>query len=128
MDSVRDPGPVTSLVVDDSTSMRQMVAFTLREAGYHVVEGANGAEGLAQLATHEVGLIISDVNMPVMDGLTFVRQVRAQPRHRQTPILMLTTELLEKKKQEGKAAGANGWIVKPFDPDRLLAAVSTVMT
>ena len=115
------------LVVDDSITMRQLVSMTLRGAGFDVVEGANGEEGLAQLATSKVDLIITDLNMPVMDGIKFIQNVRSQPATKFTPILMLTTESQAEKKQEGKAAGATGWIVKPFDPPKLLAVVTKVL-
>lgn len=117
----------TALVVDDSTSMRQMVAFTLKSAGFTVLEAADGAAALRQLEAGPVQLIITDLNMPVMDGISFIRQVRSRPAFRFTPILMLTTESQESKKAEGKAAGATGWIVKPFDPERLLQVVAKVV-
>jgi two-component system chemotaxis response regulator CheY len=117
----------TVLVVDDSPSMRQMVAFTLKEAGFTVLEGGNGEEGLARLGDQAVAMIITDLNMPVMDGLAFIRRARQLPAHRFTPILMLTTESQVEKKQEGKAAGATGWIVKPFDPGQLLQVVAKVL-
>ena len=117
----------TALVVDDSASMRSMVTYTLKTAGFTVVEGANGSEALRQLDAAPVQLIITDLNMPVMDGLTFIREARTRPRHRFTPILMLTTESQDEKKAEGKTAGATGWIVKPFDPERLLQVVSRVL-
>ena len=118
----------TILVVDDSPSMRQMVAFTLKDAGFAVLEGKDGQEGLNRLDGQKVQLIITDLNMPVMDGMTMIRQVRSRPEYKFTPILMLTTESQESKKQEGKAAGATGWIVKPFNPDRLLQVVGKVLT
>jgi two-component system chemotaxis response regulator CheY len=118
----------TALVVDDSVSMRQMVAFTLREAGYEVLEGTNGQEGLNALSGPErVDLIITDLNMPVMDGIGFIKGARALAGTRFTPILMLTTESQESRKQEGKAAGATGWLVKPFDPEKLLQVVAKVV-
>jgi two-component system chemotaxis response regulator CheY len=116
-----------ALVVDDSTSMRQMVGYTLTEAGFEVREGANGKEGLDRLDAGPVELIITDFNMPVMDGLAFIRAVRAKPAFKFTPILMLTTEAGDARKQEGKAAGATGWIVKPFDPAKLLQIVAKVL-
>lgn len=119
--------PKTVLVVDDSLSMRQMVAFTMREAGYMVVEGGDGKEALDRLAGQKVDLVVTDLNMPVMDGITLIRQIRAQPANKFTPILMLTTESQDAKKQEGKAAGATGWIVKPFDPQQLLQVVGKVV-
>jgi two-component system, chemotaxis family, chemotaxis protein CheY len=118
----------TALVVDDSTSMRQMVTFTLKEAGFAVVEGANGKEALTKLEGQaKVDLIITDLNMPVMDGFTFIRAVRQSAAHKFTPILMLTTESQADKKQEGKSAGATGWIVKPFNPAQLLQVISKVL-
>jgi two-component system, chemotaxis family, chemotaxis protein CheY len=118
----------TALVIDDSVSMRQMVAFTLREAGYEVLEGGNGQEGLNTLNEgRRVDLIITDLNMPVLDGIGFIRQARALPVTRFTPILMLTTESQEARKLEGKAAGATGWLVKPFDPEKLLQVVTKVV-
>ncbi len=115
------------LVVDDSTSMRQMVAFTLKSAGFSVVEGANGQEGLQKLDDHKVDLVISDLNMPVMNGIEMIRQIRTRPQYKFTPILMLTTESQDTKKTEGKAAGATGWIVKPFNPDQLLTVIKKVL-
>lgn len=117
----------TVLVVDDSTSMRQMVSFTLKEAGFDVIEGTNGQEALTQVQGKSVNLVITDLNMPVMDGMTLIRQLRAQPSFKFTPILMLTTESQDAKKQEGKAAGATGWIVKPFNPEQLLQVVAKVV-
>jgi two-component system chemotaxis response regulator CheY len=117
----------TVLVVDDSTSMRQMVSFTMKEAGFDVIEGANGQEALTNVQGKAVNLVITDLNMPVMDGMSLIRQLRAQPAFKFTPILMLTTESQEAKKQEGKAAGATGWIVKPFNPTQLLQVVAKVV-
>lgn len=119
--------PKTVLVVDDSQSMRQMVAFTMKEAGYTVLEGGNGQEALDQLGGRKVDLVVTDLNMPVMDGISLIKQIRAQPANKFTPILMLTTESQEAKKQEGKAAGATGWMVKPFDPQQLLGVVAKVV-
>jgi two-component system chemotaxis response regulator CheY len=117
----------TALIVDDSTSVRQMVSFTIREAGFTVLEGANGQEALQRVEGSRVELVITDLNMPVMDGITLIRQLRSNPLYKFTPILMLTTESQESKKQEGKAAGATGWIIKPFDPQKLLAVVAKVV-
>lgn len=120
----------TALIVDDSASMRQMVNFTLKGAGFTVLEGGNGQEALTKLAGvpgGKVDLIITDLNMPVMDGLTFIKQVRTQAASRFTPILMLTTESGDTRKAEGKAAGATGWIVKPFHPDQLLKVIQKVV-
>lgn len=119
----------TALIVDDSTSMRQLVNFTLAQAGFDVIEGSDGRDALAKLkgATGKVSIIITDVNMPVMDGITFVREVRATPEHKFTPILMLTTESQDSKKKEGKAAGATGWLVKPFNPEQMLQVIAKVL-
>src|SRR4051794_1409674 len=115
------------LTVDDSRTMREMVAFTLRGAGFEVVEAPDGQQALAALENHKVDLIIADLNMPVMDGLTLIRKVRAAGAHRTVPILMLTTEADDAKKQEGRAAGATGWIVKPFNPEKLVQVVKKVI-
>jgi two-component system chemotaxis response regulator CheY len=117
----------TALVVDDSPSMRQLVSYTLTEAGFEVLQGGNGQEGLGQLDKTRVQLIVTDLNMPVMDGIKFIREVRGRAAHKFTPILMLTTESQDSKKQEGKAAGATGWLVKPFDPQQLLQVVKKVV-
>lgn len=117
----------TALIVDDSTSIRQMVAFTMKEAGFQVVEGANGQEALDRAQGQKVDVVVTDLNMPVMDGITLIRQLRTLPEFKFTPILMLTTESQESKKQEGRAAGATGWIVKPFNPQQLLAVVAKVV-
>jgi len=113
----------TVLTVDDSVSIRQMVTFTLKSAGYNVVQAADGEEGLAVAKANAVQLIITDQNMPKMDGLTMVRALRATPAHARTPILLLTTESSDAMKAQGKAAGATGWLVKPFDPAKLLDVV-----
>lgn len=115
------------LIVDDSVSMRQMVGFTLREGGFEVVEAEHGQDALDKLKGTAVDLIITDLNMPVMDGITLIKNVRQQPAMKSRPILMLTTEGLAAKKEEGKAAGATGWIIKPFDPEKLLATVAKVL-
>jgi two-component system chemotaxis response regulator CheY len=115
------------LIVDDSASMRQMIAFTLTRAGYDVSQGINGKDGLTQLAKHQPHLIISDLNMPEMDGLEFIRQLRTLPGSRLTPVLMLTTESDSAKKQAGKSAGATGWLVKPFQPEQLLQVILRVL-
>ncbi|WP_452003252.1 response regulator [Azospirillum largimobile] len=114
------------MTVDDSRTMRDMVSFTLRGAGYDVVEAADGQQAISAIATTKVDLVITDLNMPVMDGLTLIRKLRAIPAHRTLPILMLTTEADESKKAEGRAAGATGWIVKPFNPDKLVSVVQKV--
>ncbi len=112
--------------VDDSKTMRDMVSFTLKGAGFEVVEAEDGVKALALLAKTSVDAIITDVNMPNMDGVTLVKQLRAQAKFKSIPILMLTTEGGEDKKQAGRAAGATGWIVKPFAPDKLLQVVNKV--
>lgn len=119
--------PKTALIVDDSTSIRQMVAFTMQEAGFEVVEGSNGQEAIDNIAGKKVDIVITDLNMPVMDGMTLIRTLRGMPTFKFTPILMLTTESQDTKKQEGKAAGATGWIVKPFNPQQLLQVVGKVV-
>jgi two-component system chemotaxis response regulator CheY len=111
------------MVVDDSISIRQVVSLALKQAGYDVIEGIDGRDALAKLTGQKVNLIISDVNMPNMDGITFVRELKTRPAYKFTPVLMLTTESQEDKKEQGKAAGARAWMVKPFKPDALLAAV-----
>ena len=113
----------TILIVDDSTSIRQMVAFTLKTAGYTVIEAADGVEGLAKANAHAIDLVLTDQNMPNMDGFTFVKTLRGLPKFAATPILMLTTEFTDTKKTQGKEAGASGWLVKPFDPHKLLDVV-----
>ena len=114
----------TILVVDDSASIRQMVAYTFQAEGYTVVEAADGLEGLAKAhARDDIDLILSDQNMPNMDGLTLVNTLRDHPRYVSTPILMLTTESNESMKMQGRAAGANGCLVKPFNPEKLLQVV-----
>jgi len=114
----------TILTVDDSTSMRQMVRATLQSAGYGVVEAADGQEALDFARGNNVDLVITDVNMPRMDGIKLVSELRALPNYRLTPLLMLTTESSQEKKQEGKRAGATGWIVKPFNPSQLLSTLN----
>ncbi len=115
------------LAVDDSASMRQMVSFTLKGAGYDVIEAADGVEALSIARGKGVNLVITDVNMPNMDGISLIKQLRMLPSYRFTPLLMLTTESSPEKKQQGKAAGATGWIVKPFNPDQLLNTVKKVL-
>ncbi len=117
----------TILIVEDSNAMRGMVRTTLRSAGFEVVEAQDGLEALGWLEGRGVDLIITDVNMPVMDGLTFTRQVRAMASYRLTPILILTTEAGQEMKEKGRAAGATGWIVKPFHPEKLLQVVDLVL-
>lgn len=116
------------LAVDDSPSMRQMVGLTLRSAGHEVLSAVDGVDALGKASCGEpLDLVITDVNMPNMDGLTLVRELRRLPQYRGVPLLVLTTEDGPERKQEGRAAGATGWIVKPFDPERLLATVGRVL-
>ncbi len=115
------------LAVDDSASMRQMVSFTLKGAGHDVVEASDGTEALEIAKKHEVDLVLSDVNMPKMNGIELVKNLRQLPTYKFTPILMLTTESAGDKKMEGKSAGATGWIVKPFNPDQLLSTIKKVL-
>jgi two-component system chemotaxis response regulator CheY len=115
------------MTVDDSASMRQMVAFTLERAGFEVVLAVDGKDALAKLDGGEIHLFLSDLNMPNMDGIELTRQLRSMPAYKFVPIVLLTTESTAEKKQEGKAAGATGWIVKPFEPDKLLAVVNKVI-
>ena len=115
------------LAVDDSASMRQMVNFTLTGAGYQVVQAIDGVEALEYARQHSVDLVLTDVNMPRMDGIEFTRQARALPGFGRKPILLLTTESDPAVKERGKAAGATGWIVKPFRQDQLLAVVAKVL-
>ncbi len=115
------------LIVDDSVSMRQMVGYTLRQGGFEVVEAQHGQDALDKLQGVVVDMVITDLNMPVMDGITLIKNVRKIPAMKTKPILMLTTEGLAAKKEEGKAAGATGWIIKPFDPDKLLQTMAKVL-
>jgi two-component system chemotaxis response regulator CheY len=115
------------LIVDDSVSIRLTVSFTLRHGGYEVIEAENGHDAMNKLAAEMVDLIITDLNMPVMDGITLILKIRELPAMKSKPILMLTTEGLPSKKEQGKAAGATGWIVKPIDPERLLQTVAKVL-
>jgi two-component system chemotaxis response regulator CheY len=113
----------TIMIVDDSASMRQVVGIALKSAGYDVIEGRDGVDALAKLTGQKVHLIISDVNMPNMDGITFVAEVKKLPSYKFTPIIMLTTESDENRKRAGQAAGARAWVVKPFKPEQMLNAV-----
>lgn len=115
------------LAVDDSASMRQMVAFTLKAAGHTVIDAVDGKQALDIARTQSFDLVLTDVNMPIMDGLTLTKELRALPAFKFTPILVLTTEAGMDKKQAGRAAGATGWLVKPFNPDQLLATIRKVL-
>jgi len=111
------------MIVDDSASMRQLVSFSLKDAGYDVVAAADAEEALKLAAEGQVEMVVTDLNMPGMDGIELIKKLRAQPNYRFTPIVMLTTESQEAKKQEGKKVGASGWIVKPFTPEQLVGVV-----
>ncbi|MBK7005029.1 MAG: response regulator [Burkholderiales bacterium] len=113
----------TILIVDDSASMRCVVTMALKGAGYDVIEGSDGKDALAKLTGQKVHLIITDVNMPGMDGITFLKEVKQHATYKFTPVIMLTTESDEEKKRLGQAAGARAWVVKPFKPEQLLNAV-----
>lgn len=119
---------VTILAVDDSPSMRALVKATLAEAGFEVLQASDGVEALDVARSTSVNLVLADVNMPRMDGITLVKELRGLGSYKFTPILMLTTEINAAKKQEAKAAGATGWLVKPFDPPQLLATIRKVIT
>ena len=113
----------TIMIVDDSASMRRVVGIALKGAGYEVLEGVDGKDALSKLKGQKVHMIISDVNMPVMDGIAFLKAVKQIPAYKFTPVIMLTTESAEDKKREGQAAGARAWVVKPFQPEQLVSAV-----
>lgn len=117
----------TILAVDDSGSLRQMVAFSLKAAGYDVVQAVDGQDGLDKAKEKIVDLVLTDQNMPIMDGLTLIKNLRELGSYQKVPILMLTTESSDEMKAKGKAAGANGWLVKPFDPKRLIEVVQKVI-
>ncbi|GAM11617.1 phosphate regulon transcriptional regulatory protein PhoB [Geobacter sp. OR-1] len=115
------------MTVDDSASVRQMVSFTLKQNGYDVVEAVDGKDGLQKLSSSKVDMIITDLNMPNLDGIGLIKGARALPACKFIPIVMLTTESQDSKKAEGKAAGATGWIVKPFKPEQLITVVKKVL-
>jgi two-component system chemotaxis response regulator CheY len=117
----------TILIVDDSSSVRQVVTITLKQAGYDVIAAVDGMDALTKLDGRKLHLVISDVNMPRLDGLGFLTQMKAMPAYKFTPVIMLTTEAGDGKKQEGRAAGAKAWIVKPFQPAQFLDAVSKLV-
>lgn len=116
------------LVVDDSASVRQVVGMTLRGAGYTVVEAGDGQEALSKLDGQKINLVISDVNMPNMDGISFLKEMKKNPNYKFTPVIMLTTEGSEDKKNAGQAAGAKAWVVKPFKPEQMLQAVAKLIS
>lgn len=115
------------MTVDDSVSIRQMVAFTLKNGGYDVIEANDGMDALAKAKNASVNMVLTDLNMPNMNGIELIRNLRADPAFRFIPIIMLTTESQDKTKQEGRSAGATGWIVKPFRPEQLMAVVKKVL-
>jgi len=117
----------TVLTVDDSASIRQMVSFTLKNSGYEVIEAADGMDGLEKAKKQSVQLVLTDQNMPRMDGLTLIKTLRELPQYKSVPILMLTTESSDAMKSQGRAAGATGWLVKPFDPQKLIEVVKKVI-
>ncbi|RJR38695.1 MAG: response regulator [Desulfobacteraceae bacterium] len=117
----------TIMTVDDSASVRQMVSFTLKGAGYDVIEAGDGRQAAAKLNGAPIHMVITDLNMPNMDGIGLIRAIRGNPSYKFIPVIMLTTESQSKTKEEGKAAGATGWIVKPFKPEQLLAVVKRVL-
>jgi two-component system chemotaxis response regulator CheY len=119
--------PKNILIVDDSNSIRQSISFVLEQAGFRVVQAQDGADAVAQLNGQGFDLVISDVNMPNMDGIALTKHIRASAQYKFTPILMLTTESQASKMQEGKEAGATGWIVKPFEPEKLMAVVKKLV-
>ena len=115
------------LAVDDSASMRKMVSFTLTGAGFHVVEAVDGQDAFEKAQTHTIDLVLTDQNMPRLDGLGLTRKLRDHPKFKATPILILTTESSDQMKQAGRSAGATGWLVKPFDPNRLIEVIQKVI-
>ena len=117
----------TIMIVDDAAALRQVVSIALKGAGYEVIEGSDGRDALAKLKGQKIHLIISDLNMPNMDGISFLKAVKELPHYKFTPVLMLTTESQDEKKKEGQAAGARAWMVKPFKPDQLLNAVQKLV-
>ena len=119
--------PRTVLVVDDSVTIRQMVSYTLKQAGFGVLEASDGQDALERLGVGRVDLVITDLNMPRLDGIALIRRLRGRPVSKFTPVVMLTTESQESKRQEGRAAGATAWMVKPFHPDKLLSVIAKVL-
>ena len=115
------------MTVDDSSSIRQMVNFTLKQVGFGVIEAIDGLDAVNKLSQNAVDMLITDLNMPNLDGIGLIKKVRSQPQYKFMPIIMLTTESADNKKMAGKAAGATGWIVKPFKPDQLVAVIKKVL-
>ena len=114
----------TILIVDDSASMRQLVSFALKDAGYNVIAAVDGKDALSKVNGTKVDMVVTDLNMPNMNGIELIKQLRNGTTNKFTPVVMLTTESQDSKKQEGRAAGASGWIVKPFTPEKLLGVVN----
>jgi len=117
----------TIMIVDDSASIRQVVSLTLKGAGFNVIDAVDGVDALKKLDGMKIHLLVTDVNMPNMDGITLVQEAKKLPAYKFTPMMMLTTEASDEKKQAGRAAGAKAWLVKPFQPPMLLAAVSKLI-
>jgi two-component system chemotaxis response regulator CheY len=117
----------TVMTIDDSASIRQVVSITLKKAGYEVIEAHDGKDALSKLTGQKIHLVLCDVNMPNMDGISFLKQIKQNPNYKFTPIVMLTTESQETKIMEGKAAGARAWVVKPFKPEHMLATVEKLI-
>lgn len=117
----------TILIIDDSISLRQVVSIALGNAGYDVIQACDGRDALSKLTGQKIHLMVCDVNMPNLDGIGFLKAVRELPAYKFTPVIMLTTEAGEEKKKEGQMAGARAWVVKPFKPEQLLAAVSKLI-
>jgi len=117
----------TILAVDDSESMRQMISFTLKQGGHDIIEAFDGQDALDKAKTKTPDLVLADVNMPRMDGITLIQELRKLPNYKHTPMLLLTTESAGDMKSKGKAAGATGWLVKPFDPNKLLSTIDSVL-
>jgi len=115
------------LVVDDSSSMRQMIIFTLNDLGHDIIEAEDGVDAMTKINSSKFDLVLTDLNMPNMNGIELITNVRQNPQNRAVPILMLTTESAQDKKEAGKSAGATGWIVKPFQPEKLIAVVNKVL-
>ncbi|WP_018151818.1 response regulator [Leeia oryzae] len=115
------------MVVDDSASLRQVVSIALKGAGYDVLEGCDGKDALSKLTGQKINLVISDVNMPNMDGISFVQELKKKPEYKFTPVIMLTTESGDDMKSKGQAAGVKAWVVKPFKPDQMISAVSKLI-
>ncbi len=119
--------PKCIMTADDSASVRQMIAFTLTEAGYDVVEACDGRDALSKIDSKKVDMLITDLNMPHLDGIGLIKEVRKKAQYKFIPIIMLTTESQQEKKLEGKSAGASGWIVKPFKPEQLISVIKKVL-